>query len=157
MEHEERGAQDVRRVLWRWGRIDRRINELMEQMRVAVDRANSLYELGGSRPMDGQPHGSVTGDPVYRAVERIQHMRELFAAEIETCEAQIKEAQEFKAAVNEAVSTLPPIQQDILRLRYCAGHNWVYIGFKVYMSESNARRHDALACQKLSHLIEVRG
>ena len=146
----------MRRVLWRWGRIDRRINELMEQMRVAVDRANSLYELGGSRPMDGQPHGTVTGDPVYRAVERIQHMRELFAAEIETCEAQIKEAQEFKAAVNEAVSTLPPIQQDILRLRYCAGHTWVYIGFKAYMSESNARRHDTLACQKLSHLIEVR-
>lgn len=107
--------------------------------------------------MDGQPHGTVAGDPVYRAVERIQHMRELFAAEIETCEAQIKEAQEFKAAVNEAVATLPPIQQDILRLRYCAGHNWVYIGFKVYMSESNARRHDMLACQKLSHLIEVRG
>ena len=92
---------------------------------------------------------------MYRAVERIQHMRELFAAEIETCEAQIKEAQEFKAAVNEAVATLPPIQQDIIGLRYRDGHNWVYIGFKVYMSESNVRRHDTLACQKLSRLIEV--
>ena len=38
MEHEERGAQDVRRVLWRWGRIDRRINELMEQMRVSEEK-----------------------------------------------------------------------------------------------------------------------
>ena len=156
MEYDLDNVRDVRRVLWRWGRIDRRIDELMEQMKIAVDRVNDLYQIGGSRPMDGQPHGTVTGDPVFRAVERIQQMRELFAQEIETCEAQIKDAQAFKAAVAGAISQLTPVQQDVIRLRYCGGHDWVYVGFKLYMSEKTARRYDVQACEALANLIEIR-
>lgn len=155
MEFENGSARDVRRVLWYWGRIDRRISELMEQMKIAVDRANSLYELGGSRPMDGQPHGSTTSDPVFRAVERIQKLREVFSEEIESCEAQIRRAQDFKESMNEAIGTLTPVQQDVLRLRYIGGHDWVYIGFKLFTSESNARRYDYQACVKLANLIDV--
>lgn len=155
MDREPNEVQDVRRVLWQWGKIDRRIADLMEQMRIAVDRANSVYEMSSNRGLDGQPHGTLTGDPVFQAVERIQKIRELFVAEIETCEAQIKEAQEFKAAVNEAVAGLTPVQRDVLRLRYCEGHNWVYIAFKLYMAESSARRHEFLACQKLVKRISI--
>ena len=156
MEYDLDNVRDVRRVLWRWGRIDRRIDELMEQMKIAVERVNDLYQISGSRPMDGQPHGTVTGDPVFRAVERIQQMRELFAQEIETCEAQIKEAQEFKAAVNDALGQLTPVQRDVIRLRYQGGHDWVYVGFKLYMSEKTARRYDVQACEALANLIELR-
>lgn len=156
MEYDLDNVRDVRRVLWRWGRIDRRIDELMEQMKIAVERVNDLYQIGGSRPMDGQPHGTVTGDPVFRAVDRIQHMRELFAQEIETCEAQIKDAQAFKASVAGAISQLTPVQQDVIRLRYCGGHDWVYVGFKLYMSEKTARRYDVQACEALANLIEIR-
>lgn len=156
MDREPNEVQDVRRVLWQWGRIDRRISDLMEQMRIAVDRANSVYEMSSNKGLDGQPHGTLTGDPVFQAVERIQKIRELFVAEIETCEAQIKEAQEFKAAVNEAVAGLTPVQRDVLRLRYCEGHNWVYIAFKLYMSEKTARRYDVQACAALAHKITIK-
>lgn len=156
MELELDGVQDVRRVLWQWGRIDRRINELMEQMRIAVDRANSVYEIQSGRGLDGMPHGSGTGDPVFRAVEQIGKMRELFAAEIETCEKQIKEAQEFKAAVNEAMECLTPVQRDVVRLRYADGHNWIYIAFRLYMSEKTARRYDVQACTILAHRISIK-
>lgn len=155
MDREPNEVQDVRRVLWQWGRIDRRISDLMEQMRIAVDRANSVYEMSSNRGLDGQPHGTLTGDPVFQAVERIRKIRELFVAEIETCEAQIKEAQEFKAAVNEAVAGLNPIQREVVRLRYQGGHDWVYIGFKLSMDESNARRIDRTACAKLGQIITI--
>lgn len=155
MEHEIDGVQDVRRVLWQWGRIDKRISELMEQMKIAVDRANSVYEISTGRAMDGQPHGSGTSDPVFRAVEKIAKMRELFAQEIEVCEAQIKEAQAFKVAVNEAMENLTPVQRDVIRLRYVDGHNWLYIGFKLAMDESNARRHERAACEKLANFIQT--
>ena len=157
MEHDLDSVRDVRRVLWRWGRIDRRIDELMEQMKIAVDRVNDLYQIGGSRPMDGQPHGTVTGDPVFRAVERIQQMRELFAQEIETCEAQIKEAQEFKSAVNDAMKNLLPVQREVIKLRYHDGHSWTYISTVcLYMSEKTARRYEVQACEALANLIEIR-
>ena len=155
MEFESGEVRKVRRVLWHWGRVDKRIDDLIERMRVAVDRANSLYEVGGSRPMDGQPRGSMPGDPVFRAVEQIQRMRELFAQEIETCEAQIREEQDFKVAVNNAISKLTPVQQDVLRLRYVGHHDWVYIGYKLFMTDRNARRYDFTACAELAQIIDV--
>ena len=155
MEQELDAVKDVRRVLWQWGRIDRRIADLMEQMRIAVDRAQSVYEIQSGRGLDGMPHGSGTGDPVFRAVEQIGKMRELFAAEIETCETEIQKAQEFKAAVNEAINDLTPVQRDVLHLRYQEGHNWIYIAFRLYMSEKTARRYDVQACTALAQKITI--
>ena len=154
-EYEPDEIKNVRRVLWRWGCIDRRINDLMEQMKIAVDRANSVYEISGNRAMDGQPHGTGTGDPVFRAVEKIMQMRELFAQEIETCEAQIKEAQAFKLAINELLKNLSPVQRDIIHLRYQEGHYWPYVGYKLHMEESSARKYERAACRELANFIEI--
>lgn len=155
MEFESGEIRDVRRVLWRWGRIDRRIDELMEQMRVAVNRAQSIYEISGSRVMDGQPHGSGTSDPVFQAVEKITRMRELFAQEIESCEAQIKEAQAFKFAMNDVLKKLSPAQQEVIRLRYWEGHHWPYVGYRMHMEESTARKYERAACKELVNFIQV--
>ena len=156
MEYDVEGVRDVRRVLWQWGRIDRRIADLMEQMKIAVARIESVYELSSGRVMDGQPHGSGTSDPVFRAVEKIAKMRELFAQEVEVCEQQIKEAQEFKAAINEAMQCLTPAQRDVIQLRYREGHFWAYISVKLYMSEKTARRYEAQACEILAKKISTR-
>lgn len=154
-EYEPDEIKNVRRVLWRWGCIDRRINDLMEQMKIAVSRIESIYEISSGRAMDGHPHGTGTGDPVFRAVEKIMQMRELFAQEIEVCEQQIKEAQEFKAAMNEAMRDLTHAQKDVLHLRYQEGHFWPFIAAKLYMSEKTARRYEVQACESLAKKISI--
>ena len=156
MEYDVEGVRDVRRVLWQWGQIDRRIADLMEQMRIAVARIDSVYQMSSSRAMDGKPHGTGTSDPVFRAVEKIAKMRELFAQEVEVCEQQIKEAQEFKASINEAMQCLTPVQRDVVKLRYQEGHYWPFIAVKLYMSEKTARRYDVQACGILAKKISVR-
>lgn len=147
MEHNE--YKQTRRLLWHWGRIDRRIDELLEQIRLAQVRMNALYEIGGAPAMDGLPHGTTPGDPVFRAVERIEHMRELFAQEIEECESAMRDEQEFKAAMREAMDTLKPVEREVLTLRYKGGHSWEYVGIMMHMDESTARRYERSACEAL--------
>jgi len=151
MEHDE--YKQVRRLLWHWGRIDRRIDELLEQIRLAQVRMNALYEIGGSPAMDGLPHGTTPGDPVMRAVERIEHMRELFAQEIADCEEELREEQEFKAAMREAMDALKPVEREVIALKYKGGHGWEYIGLMMHMDESTARRYDRSACAALDKRI----
>jgi DNA-directed RNA polymerase specialized sigma24 family protein len=141
--------KQVRRLLWHWGRADRRIGELTEEIRLARDRANALYDMGGSSVIDGLPHGTTPGDPVFRAVERIEHMRELFAREIEECESAMRDEQEFKAAMREAMDTLKPVEREVLTLRYRGGHSWEYVGIMMQMDESTARRYERSACDAL--------
>ena len=140
----------VRGLLWHWGRADRRIGELMEEIRLARERANALYDLGGAPAMDGLPHGTTPGDPVMRAFERSERMRELFAREIEQCEQEMRMEQEFKDAMREAMQALKPVEREVLTLRYKGGHSWEYIGIMTHMDERTARRYDESACEALS-------
>lgn len=150
----ETELKNVRRVLWHWGRADRRIGELIEQIKLAHDRVNQLYEsIGGGRAMDGQPHGTTPGDPVMRAYERIEHVRELFAQEIAVCEDEMRQEQELKAAMHEAMQALKPVEREILTLRYKGGHTWEYIGIMTHMDERTARRYDESACMALGNRI----
>lgn len=147
----------VRAVLWQWGRADRRIAELQEEIKLAGARMEALYNVGGMRAMDGQPRSTVPGDPVYRAYESIERQRELFRAEVEACEEETRREQAFKAAVGRALKTLPHAQREVVMMRYGkGGHTWPYVAVMLQMSESGAKNLDAQACAALAGIITVR-
>lgn len=141
----------VRAVLWNWGKTDRRVEELTEQMNLAIRRYNEVdAEAGSSHPPDGQTRSTVPGDPVFRQFEAREKLREVYTQEIETCAARIAEAKRFQADINALVAALRPVEQDVLRERYVNGDaTWEYIGFKLKMDESWARKIEREACRKL--------
>lgn len=142
----------VRAVLWQWGAADRRVDELMEQQRSAARRYREIdEEIGGSAPPDGQPRSTTPGDPVFRQFEAREKLREIFTQEIEVCAAQIEKIKKFQAGIDAMIAELRPVEQQILRERYVKGDTtWVYIGFKMHMEESNARKIEHGACIKLA-------
>lgn len=153
----DRERRAVRAVLWQWGRTDRVIADLLEQEKLAGQRMEALYSVGGARAMDGQPRSTVPGDPVFRAFESIERQRRLFGDEVEACEAAIQREQAFKAAVTQALRRLPHAQREVVKTRYGGGgHTWAYVAAMLGMSESGAKDKEAEACDQLKNLISVR-
>ena len=142
----------VRAILWEWGAVEKRVDELTEQMRSATRRCREVdEEIGGSAPPDGQPRSTTPGDPVFRQFEAREKLREIYTQEIEECSRQIAEVKRFQASINAIVATLRPVEQDVLRERYVKGDvTWLYIGFKMHMDERTARRIEHDACEKLA-------
>lgn len=141
----------VRTELWKWGKIDRRVEELTEMMKLAEKRFKEVdNEIGGSKQPDGLPRSTVPNDPVYRQYEARMRLREVYTNEIEACSKQIAEAKTFQADMNRLILELLQVEQDVLRERYVnADTTWKYIGFKLHMAEGTARRFEREACEKL--------
>jgi len=148
----------VRAELWKWGKIDRHVEELTEMMKLAEKRFNEVdNEIGGSKPPDGLPRSTVPNDPVYRQYEARMQLREVYTNEIEEYSKQIAEAKTFQAGMNMLIAELSPVQQDVLRERYVnTDTTWKYIGFKLHMAEGTARRFEREACEKLQKNLPFR-
>lgn len=147
---ERRRLNHVRTVLYQWGRCETRVNDILEQQRIALARLNELdREIGGAAPMDGQPRNTIPGDPVFRAYLAREHMKEVFAEEIETCEGELQKIRAFQRSIGALVAALEPVERDVINCRYVKGADWAYVGYKLHMDESTARRFDRSACRKL--------
>ena len=152
MQRDDGDLRRVRAVLWRWGKADKRVDELTEQMNLAIKRFDEIdRDIGGHAPPDGQPRSTVPGDPVFRQYEAREKLRGVYTEEIETCAALIAEEKRFQAGMNELVAALSQVERDVLRERYVNGAaNWEYVGYKLHMDEATARRFEREACKKLA-------
>lgn len=149
-EDKRRTLGRVRAVLYEWGRAESHIADLMDQQRAAVARIRELdMDIGGHAPPDGQPRSTVPGDPVWRAYQARERMKEIFADEVETCQRELERIKAFQASVSALVAQLDPVERDVIAWRYVKGADWLYVGFKMSMDESTARRYDRAACEKL--------
>lgn len=151
--------QDVYRIkdiLWRWGRCDKRITELIEQMQLAQARMNDMYVIGSSPRMDGMPHGTSKSDPVMREFERIQEAQKRFRQEREQCGKELLEQQKFKADVTGCVLLLPGLEQDILRMKYHGRYRgkstMVYIASMCGVSERTVYNRETSAIKALGEM-----
>ena len=150
-ENKRRTLGRVRAWLYEWGRTETRVADLMDQQRAAMTRMTELdQDIGGHAPPDGQPRSTVPGDPIWRAYQARERMREIFADEVETCQKELEKIKAFQAGVGELVARLDPEERDVITWRYVKGADWLYIGYKMRMDESTARRYDRAACEKLA-------
>ena len=150
-EEKRRTLGRVRALLYEWGRAERHICDLMEQQRIATERIMELdRDIGSHAPPDGQPRSTAPGDPIWRAFQARERMKEIFADEVETCHRELEKIREFQSSVGELVAQLDPVERDVIAWRYVKGAEWLYVGFKMSMDESTARRHDREACEKLA-------
>lgn len=149
-EEKRRTLGRVRAVLYEWGRAESHIADLMEQQRAAMARIRELdMDIGGHAPPDGQPRSTVPGDPVWRAYQARERMKEIFADEVETCQQELERIKAFRDSVGALVARLDTVERDVIVWRYVKGADWLYVGFKMNMDESTARRYDRAACEKL--------
>lgn len=150
-ENRRRTLGRVRAVLYEWGRAETHVNDLMDQQRAAMARIRELdMDIGGHAPPDGQPRSTAPGDPIWRAYQARERMKEIFADEVETCQRELERIKAFQASVSALVAQLDPVERDVINWRYAKGAEWLYVGYKMNMDESTARRYDRAACEKLA-------
>ena len=141
----------VRAVLYEWGRAESHIADLMDQQRAAMERIRELdQDIGGHAPPDGQPRSTAPGDPIWRAYQARERMKEIFADEVETCQRELERIEAFRDSMSALVARLDTVERDVITWRYVKGADWLYVGFKMRMDESTARRYDRAACEKLA-------
>lgn len=144
----------VKRLLWEWGATDRRVEELVRRMRNAKARMDEMYEIGAPAGAGGGGKTKKRSDPVFRAFERAERIRQDFAAEAEACEREIQRAKEFERKMDSWVSELPPKERDVITQKYKKGRSWVYISIVMECDESTVYRCAKRAVEALAEKIK---
>lgn len=143
----------VKGLLWEWGGADRRISDLMAQIRMVKRHIDELYEVGGVQRIDGQPHATAMRD-VFDTVQKLQDIKEEYEEEARICEAEIRQLRELQKTVRGLVETLPPLEGEIIRLRYLSGHTHPYIALVLHISERTVFARLSHALRELDRYIQ---
>ena len=132
--------EHMRRLLWQWGNTAhfvRSKEEEIGQFQAAIDDA---YETLGAQQITDMPKGDGgQGSSVERAIDAAQHRIAQYGIALEKIQASIERALALKAAIDEIIEEMKPIEQKVLQLRYVDGHRWGFIGLKMYYDESRVR------------------
>ena len=81
------------------------------------------------KPLDGMPRSTATaGDPVGQAVEKRAKLDALIDAKLDNLIA-------LREEIERAIEALPPVERDLLRLRYITGLTWPDVTERLYGDE----------------------
>lgn len=144
----------VRRLLWRWGRVAEFCTAKTREIEFFAEKLEASRGLTGY-VADGQPHGSEVSDPTARAALRMESILQSYADLVDGIAQDIEQETAFKRSMDELINALPHEQRRVLELRYVDGHQWVFIGMKMCMDETTAKRMEARAVDEIMQHIET--
>jgi hypothetical protein len=147
--------EHMRRLLWQWGNTAyfvRSKEDEIKQFQAAIDDA---YETLEAQKITDMPRGgSGRISSVERAIEDAQHRIEQYGQALERIHEEISRSLALKAAIDEIVEDMKPIEQKVLALRYVDNHRWRFIGLKLYYDEDYVRKIERETVRKLSNRVE---
>lgn len=151
--------QEVRRVLAYWGNVERAISQRLERIGEIGQELAALYDLRPA-PLSGMPHGTEISDPTVRAAERNDLKVARLEIQKQWLETEIEAMREKAASIERAVMCLPPLESEVIRLRYLrygvarAGY-WAKIAARVHVSEDHAKTLERHGVDRLAGRIKV--
>ena len=154
-DYERESMKKTRMQLGAWGWDELEIAMMERRNRHLVECMSNLIPTLRAQQITGMPHGSGVGDPVGRAVERMEERREKYQAEIDKNNAEIKRRQESHAMMQELIDLwLTSQQKQILDLYYREDRTFEYIAGKIGYSREGIKKIEHKAVLKLSRRIQ---
>lgn len=107
----------ARAELKAWGNLKREQDEKREQIREIDNKLSALYDLHPQN-LSGMPHASGTGDPTADAAHRNRQYTQTEETRKALLQASIAEIEQAIMRTTLIVSQLPPLECEVLKLRY---------------------------------------
>lgn len=153
-----RGREAVRAALQEWGNTLARIEELNREIERKEQERLALSDTLQAAKMSGEPRGTGVGDPTQAAATRSWRERAELDARIAKLFATIAALEDKKLEVDMALLKLPPLEHDVITLRYdkyrleVYGY-WPKIAQKLHITEDYAKKLEAKGVDGLKKLL----
>lgn len=127
----------------------------------AINRLNTLkaefaalYDSSGSIKYDGMPHGTMPGNAPLDAVCQLEDKPEQWKREISDRRKEIFELHHIDEAIENALQTLKPLEEEMIHLKHCEQMNFKQIAKATHYSESWAKHRYFSALSKILHIVD---
>lgn len=136
----------VRRVLVYWGNIPKTKRRALQRLAEIEDELANLYDLQPAQ-LSGMPHGSEISDTTARRAAKAICSGKALKREQSALQGTVQRLERDYDLIEREVMCLPPLQCEIITLRYCeygyAKYDyWSKIASKVHTSVDNAKTQE---------------
>jgi DNA-directed RNA polymerase specialized sigma subunit len=146
--------QDIRRLLWRWGRVLERCRSKQLEMQEYQDLIEAQRGLAG-QDYSGMPKGNMTGNPTERAAMKLVELTNKYAERVADLAGDCEKEMEFGKVMDEMIGQLSGEQQRIAELRYKSGHGWTFVAFKMCLTEDRVKQIDRDIVDAIAENVEI--
>lgn len=143
----------MRAMLWNWGRALDTIAAYERDLRILSGLKREAYNTLGAQRLDGMPRTGGLADPTHSAATEAKHRLEEYARAEAHARDMINSRLKLKMKIDEAVSTLPALWQQILRARYQENRSWQSVAHDTHYGVSRTRDIEARAIDRLCERI----
>lgn len=154
MESKREARRNIRRLLWRWGKVDETCMKLTQDIEDKRNEIQAVTDIKSPIITD-MPHGTGISDRTAKAAEKLERLEQLYNEFIEYVTQKIDDELRFQLAMNEAIHSLPAKQVWVIELRYKSEYSYERIARKTHYSVENVKVLDAKACDRLMTLITI--
>lgn len=146
--------KQLRRLLWRWGRVTIRCATLQKEIRQYINLINGAADM--RIPMlTGMPHGSDTGDPTPLAANKLDELKRMYARRIDEIQQDIEAELRFCRAMDTAIRSIDVQEARILEMRYKREMSHERIATETSYSKSQIKRIEQEAVDNLARVCDV--
>lgn len=136
-------------MLWNWGRALDTIAAYERDLRTLSGLKREAYNTLSAQRLDGMPRASGKADPTQTALEEIEkRLADYERAEL-NARHMISSRLTLKMQIDDAISVLPALWQQVLRARYVDRRSWQAVAHDIHYGVSRVRDIESRAIDRL--------
>lgn len=139
----------TRMTLWMWGSTLKFIENARREQQAFLLWANDAADTLKAQRITDMPRGGQAPD-MLDVIEHMQHRIEMYREAEKDVENRIEQRLNLKRKLDAIIDDLPPIQNEVIHMRYQEGRQWEYIALKMNYDERSVRRFDRRAVETIA-------
>lgn len=150
----EEQRRQIRRLLWRWGRVTEYCARRHHDIEEYSDLMESVADIKPQQ-LTGMPHSGKTTDTTQRAALELSGLKERYEERVSELAEEIRKELALASAIDSTMQTLNAKEQAVIDLRYKKTRQYEQIAKSTGYAEDHVKRIEREAIDKLSELIKI--
>ena len=152
---ESNARKDIRRLLWRWGRVAATCARKQKELREYIDLIESVSDVHSSA-LTGMPGSGQISDKTAKAAEKLMFLEQQYQGMIDILSKEIEQELRFKESIDDLLLCVEDPARTVIEMRYKYCWSFIKIANEISYSEASIKRLEGIAISLMEKKIRIR-
>ena len=153
MENKDSRRQ-IRRLLWRWGRVTATCIRKQREMREYMDLIDSVSDVHAGA-LTGMPGSGKISDNTARAAEKLIFLKDQYQIQIDRRAKEIEDELRFRESIDDLLKSVDDPARTVIEMRFKYAWDFSRISRELNYTESWVRQLECIGVRRLEKRITI--
>ncbi len=147
--------REIRRLLWRWGRVTATCIHKQREMREYMDLIDSVSDVHAG-VLTGMPGSGKISDNTARAAEKLIYLKQQYKIQIDMLAKEIEDELRFRESIDDLMRSVEDPARTVIEMRYKYCWSFTRISQELNYAESWVKKLEGIAISIIGKNITIR-